>query len=120
MTSLDSVFPGIATELLAEFGVSATLTRVVKSYDNHSGREYESTTPSACKALAPTTTAAARNAGGSGTAMTETYIAGPSLAVPPQAGDKLLISGHSWLVASVASIRSGELTAVYKLEVVAQ
>lgn len=116
MTSLDATFPGIASELLAEFGVSAVLSRVVRSYDAETGREWESTEETTCKALAPTIAAAKPAAGGVSTGPAQTYIAGPDISSPPAPGDRISISGVAWLVQAVTAIRSGDLVAVYQVE----
>ena len=119
MTALDNTLPAVAVELVNEFGVAASVSRVLRSYDAQTGREHEDTEAMACKALAPTVVSSKSSAGGIVSNQPITYIAGPALTSAPQPGDALTISGRAWMIQAVTAIRSGDLVALYQLELAA-
>lgn len=118
MTALDSEIPPLALSILGEFGVSAKLLRQVKLYDPAEGVEVTQEEATTCRALPPSTASALAAKGGVSAGSTVTYLAAAELIRSPESGDKITLAGRTWDIASVTTYRSGELAALYQLELV--
>ena len=116
MTELDAIFPAVAAEMLAQFGVSCSHLRQERVYDELRGEETTRETVYAIKlvpfALVKTLTDSAATAGQS-----VTYGAATDFAVSPSVGDYLLSGGVRHLINALEPIKSGDLVALYKITV---
>ena len=116
MTELDAIFPTVAAEMLAQFGVSCSHLRQERVYDELMGEETTRETAYAVKlvpfAIVKTLTESAAIAGQS-----VTYGAATDFAVSPSVGDYLLSGGTRHLIGALEPIQSGDLVALYKFTV---
>lgn len=116
MDLFDSFMPEVARTILQTLGSEATLTSVTNTYNSVTGTNTPTTSTYTCLASPPS--AFKRNLI-DGTTIQEgdlnSVVGGAGITVDPKATDTLTIGARTFRVIGVQPIKTGQLTACYKL-----
>lgn len=114
---LDSVMVPLANQLIGDFGKTVSYKQRASSYDPSTGKtSFTETETSAI--IAPPEPYKQNRIDGTviqqGDVMTS--IAGSSISFVPEISDRVLMNGVDWQVVGVNPVFSGELVALYELQ----
>ena len=116
--ALDSTFRPLAVDLARQFGKTVTLVRVTGStFDPSTGQTTETTDETTFAAVPPQAFSFDR-IDGSLVQSSDTLLGLPALSVPaaPTLEDKVKLDGHTWSIVQVQPTYSGELVALYQVQ----
>jgi len=116
MTAFDDIFVPLASDEIADAGISATLFTYTASYDRTTGTNTRTETSTSVVVLPPSRTSL-RFVDGDVVKVgdAQTLLASQGLSVTPKRGSKLTVSGQTWEIVRVDPLISGESTAAWKL-----
>ena len=120
MSALDAKMRALATNLIAKFGKSITLTTVTAgTYDTATRLSTPTTSGATVNATIETYKAGEVRASGGLVLMNDKKItiASADVAVTPSAGDTVTIDSVVWTVQAVSETWSGAQTAIFILQV---
>lgn len=113
MTPFDNVFPALATRLLSQNGIVATVIRTTKAYDPSTSVETPTTQSYSLKITPPSDVSAGR---GPNSEHTEQLGCFCDNQIEPKIGDVLTVYGRSHDVSRVSPIYSGTLVAAFQID----
>ena len=116
--ALDAEIRPLASNLAREFGKTVTFVQVSSSFDPSTGSNTETTTETSL-AAAPPQSFRVENMDNSLIEKGDLVIGLPALdiSIEPTTQDRIKIDGDTWSIIQVAPLFSGELAALYNLQV---
>lgn len=118
MSTLDSLFPGLAMRVIDGFGATASLEMVAKTDDLETGKVAETVVATDVK-IAPPEPFSIGFADGTlveAGDMTTLAAAQSFVTVPVANRDRLVFDGQRWQIVTVDPIYSGDAVAAYRLQ----
>jgi hypothetical protein len=117
MTSLDNVFVPLATNMLNQFGATATFRKITRTFDPATRKNTVSRKNTTVKMKPPEPYNVNRI---NGTTIQAgdltTMISGEALTFVPTTNDLIAYLGTDWQIVTVSPIVSGDSTAAYELQ----